>query len=107
MLVRVSIGIFWKIFIGFWVTILIVTALAWSISADWHEAPQNYGAIEKGTDAARAVNNALMIARWNGTAGLVDWLKDPKSNQMPEVFALNDKEQEITGRSVPERALSE
>ncbi|MGN1208715.1 MAG: ATP-binding protein, partial [Duodenibacillus sp.] len=39
--------------------------------------------------------------------GLVDWLKDPKSNQMPEVFALDGKEQEITGRSVPERALSE
>ena len=57
MLKHLSGSIFWKIFVGFWVTILIVTALAWSISADWHEAPQNYGAIEKGPDAQRAVND--------------------------------------------------
>lgn len=107
MLKHLSGSIFWKIFVGFWVTILIVTALAWSISADWHEAPQNYGAIEKGPDAQRAVNNALMIARWNGTAGLIDWLKDSKSNRIPEVFALDAQGREITGRTVPDRALSE
>lgn len=103
---RIS-GIFWKFFAGFWVTIIVVTGLAWTISADWQQVPQNYGSIERGPGAAKAVSAAFGMARWGGKEALVNWLKDPELNRRPEVFVVDRNGNEITGRRIPELALAE
>lgn len=100
-------GIFWKFFAGFWVTIIVVTALAWTVSADWQQVPDNYGSIEHGPGARRAVNTAVGVVRWGGVEALVNWLKDPELNRRPEVFVVDRNGNEITGRKVPESALEE
>lgn len=103
---RIS-GIFWKFFAGFWVTIIVVTGLAWTISADWQEVPQNYGSIERGPGATRAVSTAIGMVRWGGKDALVNWLKDPELNRRPEVFVIDRNGREITGRKIPDLALQE
>lgn len=100
-------SIFWKFFAGFWLTIAIVTGLAWTLSADWQEVPQNYGSIEHGPRAQDAVNSAMGIARWGGKDALIHWLMDPQTNRRPEVFVLDRNGVEISGRTVPEAARQE
>ncbi len=103
---RVS-GIFWKFFAGFWITIIAVTGLAWTISADWQDVPQNYGSIERGPGAAKAVSTAVGMIRWGGQEALANWLKDPELNRRPEVFVVDRNGNEITGRKIPDSAIQE
>ncbi len=103
---RIS-SIFWKFFIGFWATILVVTGLAWTISADWQDAPQNYGSIEHGPGARKAVSTAVGLVRWGGQEALINWLKDPELNRRPEVFVVDRHGNEISGRTVPQAAVEE
>ena len=105
--IRSAGSIFWKFFAGFWLTILAVTGLAWTLSADWQDAPQNYGSIERSHNAKIAINSAMGIARWGGRESLINWLVDPESNRRPEVFAINEEGREISGRTVPAAAMEE
>ena len=100
-------GLFLKFFIGFWITILIVAGFAWTLSADQQDAPQNYGSIERGPGVCRAIDVAQDMQRWGGTQAMLNWLRDSTSNTKPEVFVIDAKGREISGRRVPEMALDE
>ena len=100
-------GLFLKFFIGFWITILIVAGFAWTLSADRQDAPQNYGSIERGPGVCRAIDVAQGMQRWGGTQAMLNWLRDSTSNTKPEVFVIDAKGREISGRRVPEMALDE
>ena len=100
-------GIFLKFFLGLWIAILLVAGLAWTLSADRRDAPQNYGSIERGPGVCRAIDVARNMERWGGTEAMLNWLRDSSSNTKPEVFVLDYKGQEISGRSVPAMALEE
>lgn len=100
-------GIFWRFFFGFWLTIAVVTGLAWTVSADWQQVPENWGSIERGPGAHRAIHHAVGVARWSGSDALVHWLQDAEINRRPEVFAVDSRGRELSGRTVPEGALKE
>ncbi len=100
-------GIFLKFFLGLWIAILLVAGLAWTLSADRRDAPQNYGSIERGPGVCRAIDVARNMERWGGTEAMLNWLRDSSSNTKPEVFVLDYRGQEISGRTVPAMALEE
>lgn len=60
-----------------------------------------FGDIESGRAAQRAVNNAIGIYHWGGREVLVSWLTDKTSNNRPEVFVTDADGNEISGRKVP------
>ena len=100
-------GIFLKFFLGLWIAILLVAGLAWTLSADRRDAPQNYGSIERGPGVCRAIDVARNMQRWGGTEAMLNWLRDKSSNTKPEVFVLDAQGQEISGRAAPAMALEE
>ena len=100
-------GIFLKFFLGLWIAILLVAGLAWTLSADRRDAPQNYGSIERGPGVCRAIDVARNMQRWGGTEAMLNWLRDKSSNTKPEVFVLDAQGREISGRAAPAMALEE
>ena len=100
-------GIFHKLFIGLWIGLLGLGLSVWLLSAHYQQIPHNYGAIEQGRPAVRAVSSAIGMLRWGGRSALIEWLKDKESNIRPTVFVVDQNGQEISGRKIPEKALAQ
>ena len=97
-------GIFLQLFAGLWAALFILGFLVWVASENYQQVPRNFGDIESGRAAQRAVNNAIGIYHWGGREVLVSWLTDKTSNNRPEVFVTDADGNEISGRKVPEKA---
>ena len=82
-------GIFLQLFAGLWAALFILGFLVWVASENYQQVPRNFGDIESGRAAQRAVNNAIGIYHWGGREVLVSWLTDKTSNNRPEVFVTD------------------
>jgi len=101
--------LFWKIFIGFWIA-LVVAAFGTG-TAVWvqrleraREAPQQDLAV--GPPHRIAIDMAAATLRHGGVEALRQWMNDWQGRRPLPVFAVNDEGRDLLGREVPVAALA-
>lgn len=100
-------GIFLQLFAGLWIALIAIAVSVWLLSANYQDYPSRINSIDNGRQANRALNTALNILHSGGIDALEIWLRDGKRNARPEVFVVDAKGNEVTGRKVPSKALQE
>lgn len=96
--------LFWKIFIGFWLTLLVTGAAAgWLV---WHHAKSHIAELEVLVDHPMADHNLNRVAdllAQDGLAGLDKFMSKRemrKKHPLP-MFIVNDQGEDFLGRPVP------
>ena len=100
--------LFWKIFLGLWLTLLI-TGFAVGTMV-WQHNKERIEKLEVLVDSPRAdmgVNSAARILRQEGTEPLIDFIERRKlRHQRPvSIFIVNNEGIDLLGRPVPELML--
>ncbi len=101
-------GIFLTLFSGLLSVFLIFVFCAWLLSTNYQQyINSSFESIDFNPPGQRAVNTAVGIAEWSGKDVLVKWLKDDTRNARPTVFVLNESDEEISGRALPQKTLQQ
>lgn len=101
-------GIFLKLFIGLLSVFLVLGLCVWIISASYQKyAASAFETVDFEFPGQRAVNTALGIAQWGGKDVLIKWLLDEKRNVRPAIFVLTATGEEISGRTLPNKAQAQ
>jgi len=100
--------LFWKIFLGFWLTLLITgSAAGWLV---WHHAKERIADLEMLADHPRADQNLNKVAGLlaeGGLSGLDGFMAERERRQkhrMP-MFIINEQGEDFLGRPVPKMLL--
>ena len=114
--------LFWKVFFGFWLTILIaagVTALTLSVlnatgEGDAFERGDGRGSLLQGRRVADRIERHAQILRYGGEQALRDYVEGVERRRAElgrrpplAVLAVDDTGRELLGRRVPPDALGE
>ena len=99
------IGIFVQIFAGFWLALLLMGVSSWALFTSYTEMRPETPWIDSKPWGQRAVASAVRIAQLAGREGLIEWLKDDRVNTITIAYAVNDQNQEISGRQLPPGTL--
>jgi len=100
--------LFWKIFFGFWLTLLITGSTVGALV--WQHNKQRIEQLEVLVDSPRAelsVKSAARILRQEGTAALKEVLerRQIRHHRPSRLLIINDQDIDLLGRSVPEIVL--
>lgn len=98
-------SLFWRLFAGISVVMITVAACVSVLAYVSQRYSTEAGSINWRLSGYKAVEAALVAYQYGGREGLVDWLRGP-TNRNPVVYLLSEDGSELSGRSVPERALS-
>ena len=101
--------LFWKIFIGFWIA--LVVAAVGAGTAVWVqrleralESPQQDLAL--GPPHRIAIDMAAATLRHGGAPALRQWMSDWQGKRPVPVFAVDDEGRDLLGREIPPAALA-
>jgi len=100
--------LFWKIFIGFWIA--LVVAAVGAGTAVWvqrleraREAPQD---LAVGPPSRFATDMAAATLRHGGVDALRQWMNDVQVKRAVALFAVDERGHDVLGREVPPAALA-
>jgi two-component system OmpR family sensor kinase len=99
--------LFWKIFIGFWIA--LVVAAVGAGTAVWvqhhgHDAPPQD--LAAGPPSRLATDLAAVTLRHGGPDALREWMSEVQARRNVIVFAVDDAGQDLLGREVPAAVLA-
>jgi two-component system OmpR family sensor kinase len=99
--------LFWKIFIGFLLALMVAVAVTGT--AVWLERRARQGPpdIAAGPPSRFVTDMAAATLRHGGADALRDWLSEVQFRRPVAVFAVDDQGRDLLGREVPPAALSE
>lgn len=96
--------LFWKFFFAFLLALLVaslaVGSAMWLRQKQFNQQVAN-APVQLGRQAAWLVSDAADIARYGGRQALVDFLNDQITLKNPEVYALDNTNQELLQRTLP------
>ena len=100
--------LFWKIFFGFWFTLLVIGSISGALV--WQHNKERIEQLEVLVDSPRAdmgVSTTARILRYGGIAALKDVIeeRDQRHHRPFRIFIVNDQGQDILGRPVSEIML--
>ncbi|MFT7235737.1 MAG: two-component system OmpR family sensor kinase [Methylophagaceae bacterium] len=100
--------LFWKIFFGFWLTILVTgTTAGWLV---WHHANDHIAHLEILVDHPKAghnLNKVAQIIAEHGVEGIGSYmtLREKRKKHPLPMFIVNEANEDFLGRSVPKILL--
>ncbi|HET8807317.1 MAG TPA: ATP-binding protein [Methylophaga sp.] len=96
--------LFWKFFFAFLLALLVaslaVGSAMWLRQKQFNQQVAN-APVQLGRQAAWLVSDAADIARYGGRQALIDFLNDQIALRNPEVYALDNNNQELLQRELP------
>ena len=95
-------SLFWKIFLSFWLTLIIFTALLMFAASSYLEhirTQQDIGSMR--TRLSEYFNQAQTTAKEKGTAGLKEWLDRLDRSEAIPIFLINEAGQDLLEREIP------
>lgn len=96
--------LFWKFFFAFLLALLVaslaVGSAMWLRQKQFNQQVAN-APVQLGRQAAWLVSDAADIAQYGGRQPLIDFLKDQLALGNPEVYALDETNQELLDRPLP------
>ena len=99
--------LFAKLFAGFCLVILLTGAGVWLVAYTTQvRQASDLGIIEWRMSARKAVTSALSVYQYGGRDALRNWLLDETLNSQPTVFIMNADGEELSGRTVPAKAVA-
>ena len=99
--------LFAKLFAGFCLVILLTGAGVWLVAYTAQVRQANdVGIIEWRLSARKAVDTAVSVYQYGGRDALRRWLQDTNLNSHPTVFIMNADGEELSGRTVPAKAVA-
>ena len=99
--------LFWKIFIGFWLA--LVVAAVGAGTAVWlqhHAQQQQPPDLAAGPPSRMTVDLAAATLRHGGLEALKQWIAEVHSRRGAILFAVDDDGHDVIGRAVPQAALA-
>ena len=97
--------LFWKIFLGFWVTLVFMGAGV-GIAVYIYRANQDSSDVATGRRAEFIVGVVANALQYGGEAGAKSMLQEWPGTRRPMVLVVDSQGRDILGRKVPEAALS-
>jgi two-component system sensor histidine kinase CpxA len=94
--------LFWKIFLSFWLTLIIFAALLMFAASSYLEhirTQQDIGSMR--TRLSEYFNQAQITAKRKGIAGLKEWLARLDRSEAIPIFLINDAGHDLLERDVP------
>jgi two-component system, OmpR family, sensor histidine kinase CpxA len=94
--------LFWKIFLSFWLTLIIFAALLMFAASSYLEhirTQQDIGSMR--TRLSEYFNQAQITAKRKGIAGLKEWLDRLDRSEAIPIFLINDAGYDLLERDVP------
>ena len=98
--------LFWKIFIGFWLALVVAAVGAGTAVWLQHRAQLLSQDLAVGPPSRMAVDMAGMTLRHGGPEALRAWLRDVQARRNVVIFAVDDQGRDLLGRPVPPVALA-
>lgn len=95
------IGLFVQIFAGIWLALLLMSLGSWAVFESYQEQKSARPWIDSKPLGQKSVASAVGVAQFAGRDALIAWLKDPEANSIAVAYAVNDENQEISGRPLP------
>lgn len=96
--------LFWKFFFAFLLALLVaslaVGSAMWLRQKQFNQQVAN-APVQLGRQAAWLVSDAADIAQYGGRQALIDFLNDQLTLGSPQVYALDNTNQELLGRPLP------
>ena len=96
--------LFWKFFFAFLLALLIASMAVGSVmllrEKQFNQQVSN-APVQLGRQAAWLVSDAADIAQYGGRQALIDFLNDQINLGTPEVYALNNANEDLLGRQLP------
>lgn len=98
--------LFWKIFLSFWVALLLFTAaIILAASQYLEQIKAQRDASVRFETLSRQVAEAQAVIEHSGIEGLKSWARETDRKEMVPLLVLNAEGKDLLGREVPPRAL--
>jgi len=99
--------LFWKIFIGFWLALVVAAVGAGTAVWLQHRAQQQQPPdLAAGPPSRMTVDLAAATLRHGGLEALKQWIAEVHSRRGAILFAVDDDGHDVIGREVPQAALA-
>ncbi|MBV9189591.1 MAG: HAMP domain-containing protein [Betaproteobacteria bacterium] len=99
--------LFWKIFIGFWLALVVAAVGAGTAVWLQHRAQQQQPPdLAAGPPSRMTVDLAAATLRHGGLEALKQWIAEVHSRRGAILFAVDDAGRDVIGREVPQAALA-
>jgi two-component system, OmpR family, sensor histidine kinase CpxA len=94
--------LFWKIFLSFWLTLIIFSALVMFAASSYLEhtrTQQDIGSMR--VRLSEYFNQGQAAAKQKGTEGLKEWLENLDRSEAIPIFLINEAGQDVLEREIP------
>ena len=98
--------LFWKIFIGFWLALVVAAVGAGTAVWLQHRRQLAQQELAIGPPSRMAIDMAATTLRYGGPDALRGWMRDVQSRRNVVIFAVDDAGRDLLGRDVPPAALA-